>query len=141
MKNLYTLRVYPAGNGREVYRVIEIGGDATLDRLCEVIMDAFDFIHEHLYEFCMDNRMYSEFSYQVDPEDDEPSTDISLDDIHLMVGQKFTLHYDYGDDWMFPITVSKIQQTSDPGEPRVIKSKGAVQQYPDWDWDWDEDEE
>lgn len=31
-------------------------------------MESFDFIDEHLYEFCMDNRMYSEYAYQSDPE-------------------------------------------------------------------------
>lgn len=36
-------------------------------------MESFDFIDEHLYEFCMDNRMYSEYAYQSDPEGDEPS--------------------------------------------------------------------
>ena len=63
----YTLKVYPAGHGREIYRTIKISGKETLDRLCEYFLDAFDFIHEHLYEFCMDNRMYSEDSYQYDP--------------------------------------------------------------------------
>ena len=55
------MKVYPAGRGRDVYRNID------------------DFIDEHLYEFCMDNRMYSEDAYQSDPEGDEPSTDIILD--------------------------------------------------------------
>ena len=40
----YTLKVYPAGQGRNVYRIIEISGNDTLDRLCEFIMESFDFI-------------------------------------------------------------------------------------------------
>ena len=55
MNKLYLLKVYPNGNGREVYRKIEITGDATLDDLCRTIIASFDFIDEHLYEFCMDN--------------------------------------------------------------------------------------
>ena len=39
----------------ENYRNIEICGDSTLNQLCQVILEAFDFIDEHLYEFCMDN--------------------------------------------------------------------------------------
>lgn len=46
---------------------------------------------EHLYEFCMDNRMYSEYAYQSDPEGDEPSADITLDEVGLCKGQK--LHF------------------------------------------------
>lgn len=48
-------------------------------------------------------------------------------------GQKFALHYDFGDDWMFTITVSKISEVQENFKPRIIKSKGNIQQYPDWD--------
>ena len=133
MKNKYTLKVYPAGLGREVYRVIEISGEYTLDDLCGTILDAFNFTDEHLYEFCMDNRMYSDYSYQSDPESGEPSTRVNLDKIGLEAKQKFSLHYDFGDDWMFTISVQKIIGAADKVAPHVIKEKGFIEQYPDWD--------
>ena len=135
----YTLKVYPQGLGREVYRTIEISGTETLDRLCEFILESYDFIHEHLYEFCMDNRMYSEYSYRCDAEGDEPSTDIVIDEIGLVKGQNFSLHYDYGDDWMFTIHVQKIEDERIMKSPSLLKSVGSVEQYPDWD-DWEDDE-
>ena len=67
MVNQYVLKVYPLGLGNEVYRTLEICGDSTLDQLCDAIMAAFDFFHEHLYEFCMDNKMFSEHCYQYNP--------------------------------------------------------------------------
>ena len=131
MSKQYSIKVYPAGMGREVYRNIEICGDETLDRLCQIILEAFDFDDEHLYEFCMDNCMYSENSYQSDPEeDDDASTDIALDKLKLNKGQKFSLHYDFGDDWMFTITVHKINEVEESFEPRIVKSKGQILQYP-----------
>ena len=133
MNKQYLLKVYPAGRGRDVYRNIEIGGNRTLNQLCGVILESFDFIDEHLYEFCMDNRMYSEYTYQSDPEGDEPSTDIVLDELGLCKGQKFSLHYDFGDDWMFTITVSKISEVQKNVETRIVKSKGNIEQYPGWD--------
>ena len=136
----YTLKVYPAGQGRSIYRVIEISGKDTLDRLCEVIIASFDFIHEHLYEFCMDNRLYSDDSYEYDPEDGGPSTDIAIDKIKLVKGQNFSLHYDYGDDWMFTIHVQKIDAESRRTDPKLIKSVGILEQYPNWD-EWDEEDE
>lgn len=113
MKKKYILKVFPAGLGREVYRIIEISGEYSLDDLCRAILSAFDFIDEHLYEFCMDNRMYSAWSYQSDPEDDEPSKRVKIDKIGLKMKQKFSLHYDFGDDWMFTINVQKITETSE----------------------------
>ena len=129
MVNQYVLKVYPLGLGNEVYRTLEICGDSTLDQLCDAIMEAFDFFHEHLYEFCMDNKMFSEHCYQYNPMAEElgmesPSTDIALDKIGLQKGQKFTLHYDFGDNWMFPIRVMEIKQIPRKKKPCVIKAKG-----------------
>ena len=146
MANLYTMKVYPEGRGKEAYRVIEIDGNKTLDTLCETILNAFDFIHEHMYEFCMDNKMYGDNCYEYEPQDDEiPSTNIAIDKIGLVKGQNFSLHYDYGDDWMFTIHVQEIRETEKAAKPKVVKKKGFVEQYPDWDDDddeeyWDEDE-
>ena len=139
----YILKVYPAGMSREAYRTIEISGKDTLDQLCEFIMESFDFIHEHLYEFCMDNRMYSDDNYQYDPEyEDDPSTDIAIDKIGLVKGQNFSLHYDYGDDWMFTIHVQKIEDEPRRSDPKLIKSVGYVEQSPEWEeWEDEEDEE
>lgn len=133
MSRQYSIKVYPAGRGRDIYRNIEICGDNSLDQLCGIILRAFDFIDEHLYEFCMDNCMYSEHTYQSEPQGDEPSTAISLDEIGLYKGQKFSLHYDFGDDWMFTITVSKISEVQKIFEACIVKSKGEIQQYPEWD--------
>lgn len=34
---------------------------------------------------------------------------------------------------MFTITVSKISETEESFEPRIVKSKGYIQQYPDFE--------
>lgn len=137
MSKKYTLKVFPAGAGREVYRVIEISGAHSLNDLCGIILSAFDFVDEHLYEFCMDNKMYSDYSYQSDPENGEPSTKVKLDKLGLVIKQKFSLHYDFGDDWMFTITVQNITETAEKAVQRVVKEKGTIEQYPAWD-DWED---
>jgi hypothetical protein len=70
----------------------------------------------------------------------QPSTNIKMDRLELEKGQKFLLHYDYGDDWMFTISVQKIEETDEPVKSTLIRAKGEVEQYPSWD-DWDEDDE
>lgn len=135
MSTQYSIKVYPEGRGRDVYRNIEICGDETLDQLCKTILDAFDFIDEHLYEFCMDNRQHSTDAYYATMMEREPSTDIALDELGLYNGQKFLLHYDFGDDWIFHIRVLNIIEVKESFEPRIIKSKGYISQYSDYD-DW-----
>ena len=135
MSTQYSIKVFPAGRGRDVYRNIEICGDETLDQLCKTILDSFDFIDEHLYEFCMDNRQHSTDAYYATMMEREPSTDIALDELGLYNGQKFLLHYDFGDDWIFHIRVLNIIEVKESFEPCIIKSKGYISQYPDYD-DW-----
>lgn len=43
MNKQYLMKVYPSGWGREAYRNIEICGDDTLNRLCRIILESFDF--------------------------------------------------------------------------------------------------
>lgn len=130
----YTFKVYPKGRGRECYRVIHISGKETLDKLCEEILDAFDFEDEHLYEFCMNNKMFEEDNYQSDPDEEyQKSTKEKIDRLRLAKGQKFSLHYDFGDDWMFVIVVQGIDETTENIVPYVSKEKGFLEQYPDWD--------
>ena len=91
MNNQYLMKVYPAGRGRDVYRNIEICGNSTLNQLCGVILESFDFIDEHLYEFCMDNHIYSEDAYQSDPEGEEPSADVLWMKLDFVKGRN--LHF------------------------------------------------
>lgn len=92
-KTMYLVLSNSSPYGREVYRIIEISGDRTLKDLCGIILDAFNFYDDHMYEFCMDNRMYSQYSYQPHPEAGQASVRIKLDQLNLMKGQKFSLHY------------------------------------------------
>ncbi|MCD8069116.1 MAG: plasmid pRiA4b ORF-3 family protein [Lachnospiraceae bacterium] len=130
----YTLKVYPKGWGRECWRVIHISGKETLDKLCGVIIDAFDFEDGHMYEFCMNNRMYDADNYQSDGDGKyQRSTKGKIDRLRLAKGQKFSLHYDFGDDWMFVISVQGIDEGDENIVPYVSKEKGFLEQYPDWD--------
>lgn len=131
--NKYKLKIYPKGRGREVYRVITIAGNKKLDNLCRSILDAFDFSDDHLYEFCMDNKMYSQNA--IEP----PATKITLDKLDLIKGQKFLLHYDFGDDWQFVITVQAVERIEKTEKTTIIKSVGTIEQYSFWEEDFEED--
>lgn len=145
MSKLYLLNIFPPGHGREIYRKIEICGNSTLNDLSDIILDSLEFDHDHAYEFCMDNKMYSRgICYQSHPDTFDLSCDIALDEMGLAKGQKFLFHYDFGDDWGFTVSVTKITETQETFPPRVVKSMGSILQYPDYDEedydeDWDED--
>lgn len=88
------------------------------------------------------NKMYSEDCDRFNPmevdmfdEDDSEGTDIALDELGLIEGQKFSLHYDFGDDWMFAIRVMKIEEVKRYRKPKLLSAKGSVEQYPEGEWE------
>ncbi len=139
--NRYQLKVSPDRQWRRIWRMIEICGCETLDELCSVILTAFDFSHDHMYEFCMTNRMYSRGNYTAAPEGPgQPSTRTKIDALGLTEGKIFSLHYDFGDDWIFAIRVMSI--TDAPrAKPAVTGAAGHVEQYPDsFEYEFDDEE-
>ncbi|MBQ7487411.1 MAG: hypothetical protein IJT77_07960 [Clostridia bacterium] len=131
-----TLKVYPEGWGRTAYRVIEVGDQMTLEKLCSTILDAFDFDHDHLYAFHMDNNVNSRMSeYSFNGWGARESrVNVKLSKFGLVKGQKFVLHYDFGDDWLFRIGVQKVEE-AEKVNTKIIKSVGEVDQYPEYDED------
>ena len=56
--------------------------------------------------------------------------------LDLAEKQKFALHYDFRDDWMFIINVQKIAPKAENKAPVWLKAKGSIEQYPVWDEEW-----
>ena len=140
--NRYTLKVYPDRMSRIAYRVFEISGSENLDTLCEVILDYFDFSMEHMFEFSLDGRLYTDDNIICETDGRQRTTDhVTIDQLNLAKGSKFWLHYDFGDDWIFVITVQKVEEAETVEFPKLLRGKGEVEQYPDWDDDDDEDED
>ena len=77
----------------------------------------------------MDNRPYGNNAYTIDRDVDYPEINIVIDTMELYEKQKFSLHYDFGDDWMFTIDVVKIVSVENYFKPHVIGSKEKVKQY------------
>ena len=123
--NWYQVKVYPAGRGRDVYRVMAINGSESLRMVCGKILSAFDFDFDHLFLFSPGGRN----PYHNSIDGDEPG---DFDMLLRAFGPKFILLYDFGDDWVFHITVQKVL----PDEPAwtIMKSKGEISQYSDY-WD------
>lgn len=126
---------------KRIYTVLDISADRSLDDLCSMILDAFDFSHDHLYFFNFDGRRYGEGEnvYHYMPDAGEKGTDIKLRELNLSQKQKFFLLYDFGDEWGFDIQVEKIYETEGHVIDGIISVKGQLEQYPDPDIeDWEE---
>lgn len=103
---------------------VRLNGKQTLDDLCDVIAFAFSFINDHSYEYSLDGNTLS--------------TEEMIDSFHLHRGQEIELHYDFGDDWIFRISVEKIYKTPDDRPWAIVSGDGFVLQYPPIDGDDEE---
>ena len=129
--------------GTGCYRHIQISANATLYKLHQVILKAFEFEDDHLHAFFMDNKRWSGWDMFIASKS-EPSDRLtkkySLQRAGLVKGKKFLYLFDFGDEWVFQCRVLReLEEKTD--NPVVIRSVGeSPQQYPEWDEDdWDED--
>lgn len=127
----YEFKVYPVGRGRDIYRVFRIRADSTFDALCFEILDLFDFDRDHLYEICLNNRPYDPDNLQCARGDSGPNNTANtrLNDVGLVKGTKFLFHYDFGDDWMFNVSLVKVLEDFTSSFPSLVKGKGKLRQY------------
>ena len=109
-------------------RVIEVPENYTLHELCMAILDAYDFDRAHMYDFILRGTM---FEY-------ESCSNIKLSGLSLKPRNKLKLHYDYGDDWMFDVSLSKINDDKQK-TAKILSSTGTIEQYPQEDLMFEED--
>lgn len=145
MAKEYVFRVKPQ-DYRNNYRVIRIGGRRTLDDLHMAILDAYDFTADHLYMFSPDRKPYDRNGYY-SPYDEEgrSAAEAVLERLGLKEGDKWLYLYDFGDDWMFDVTVKSVEEGRGNAKARVLEGKGELVQYPDWEEDdgegWEDEDE
>ena len=119
---------------QEVIRTIRIGGSASLDDLCEVMLRSLDFDRDHMYQFCMDNNAHSRNAFiSGSDRGGKASTKEKLYKLGLKTGKKFLFIYDFGDEWMFQMEVLEVENKSGNIRTEVVESIGTAEQYPDWE--------
>lgn len=123
----------------KVWRRMAAPAETSLDDFAFEVLNAFDFDHDHLYQFTYRDRQGMEVQ-AVAPEirDAEVFADeVRLGELPISEGDTITMLYDFGDSWHFHV---KLEQVSDKPSrrtgPRVIKRSGtAPEQYVYEDWD------
>lgn len=131
--------------GTGCYRHIQISANATLYKLHQAILKAFEFEDDHEHAFFMDNHMWSSadayFSSKAEA-GDRLTKKYTLKKLQLAKGQKFKYVFDFGDEWEFQCKVLR-ELEEDTKTPLVIRSVGeSPEQYPEWEeYEEDEDED
>lgn len=137
----YQLKIVSPFDNR-IYRVLEIDGSRTFADLSDAILDAFQFDHSHLYMFSRIRKPYDPNGiYHPMSDGDILADEVRLQDVKPVVRNKYLYLYDFGDEWMFYITVTGIRETDREIPVTTLQSQGDLCQYPDWEEDEFSEEE
>jgi hypothetical protein len=119
-----------------VWRRIVMPANATLERLVDWILRAFNFDDDHLYEVIYRDRFGRTIRAAHEAMEEGPwAHEIVLGQLPLEPGQGMELMYDFGDQWQFTIELEKTDlPTAKLKSPRIVERHGkAPAQYPRWE--------
>ena len=112
--------VFKVALRKDLWRLISIPADATLDQLSNAILTAYRFDNDHLYRFVCTNRFGAQDEYNHPLMDEPPFTsEVRIGDLPLSVGESMLYNFDFGDNWEFTVILERI----DAPNPRQKAAK------------------
>jgi len=126
--------IFKASLGR-IWRRIAVPAHQTLDRLAYAILNAFEFDHDHLYQFSYENRFGSlERVYHPDMDEGTFGDEVLVGDVALRIGQTMDYLFDFGDWWEFDVTLEQVDRDMVVKGSAILETHGQPpEQYPQWD--------
>lgn len=129
---------------KKISRDIEIKEDASLYKLAEAIIGAYDFDFDHCFGFFstigeryFDSKRKYELFTDLEDEGIEPTgagsvKKTKISEVWKNIGDKMLFLFDYGDNWLFVVELAAFGMAEPKTKyPRVIKKLGqAPEQYP-----------
>lgn len=130
-KHIFVLRISLRGISPQIWRSVQVPGSFTLGDLHWVIQEAMGWDNVHLHNFEIKDLHYGP-AKEIDFIDfgrkhtDEDA--YTLDELGLAEKQRFLYTYDFGDNWVHQILVSKMLSPEgfspeDKERPRCLKGK------------------
>ncbi|MFC4992300.1 IS1096 element passenger TnpR family protein [Rubritalea tangerina] len=129
---------------------VRVTKNTSLFDLAAILLEAIGFDLDHAFGFHSspqgpyDRNETKEFTLFADQGEGKLASDTGVETTPVLAAfsEKETMlfHFDYGDDWLFPVTCQNIETTtSRKHKPEILEVKGDFPvQYPPLDEDWEE---
>lgn len=123
LRSVHRLKITLSGSKPPIWRRLEVPSTITLERLHQIIQQAFGWAGYHLWVF---ETPYGEYGVP-DPELGHGSAAAKkLDDVASRAGDRIRYTYDFGDDWDHDVRLEAVL-TAEPGisYPRCVAGRRA----------------
>jgi hypothetical protein len=130
------VHVFKVSLWRGLWRRIGVPGRLTLDTLASAILNAFEFTHDHLYQFSYRNPFGVGTRINHPYLEEGPWTsEVLVGQVPLREGESMIYLYDFGDQWEFDVTLERVDPAdAATADPIILDGRGeAPEQYPSWD--------
>lgn len=104
----YKIRVSLKGFEKKIKRTFIINDDVTIDHFCQAIITSMNGYLEHLYVLKYKDKYYICNEMEEDDVDEIKMNYLEISELMLKAKDKLELIYDFGDNWVFKISVSKV---------------------------------
>ena len=123
--------------------VLELSNRSSFDSLASMVLAAFDWDDDHLYEFHLTGKQADRdfimgrggpMGWGCEAQDDEPAPDADLFEAGIEPKHKFVFFFDFGDCNSFSVRATYSARPA-PGAryPRIVSLRGTPpEQYPEW---------
>lgn len=124
---IYQLKILLVDSEPEIFRRVLVAGDTRLDLLHRIIQSAMGWTDSHLHEFRIKGVSYADPDPEMEMDDSEDESAVSLQEVAPRVRSVIQYCYDFGDDWEHKITVEKIVENDEryKGYPICIEGRYA----------------
>jgi hypothetical protein len=131
--------VFKISLGGQCWRRIAIPGDAFFAEFAAMILNAFDFDHDHLYCFSYKDRfgrtIEIDHTYMAGDSDNVLASEARIGDIPLVNGMHIGFLFDFGDQWEFDIQAEDVNADLTIKKAKILDKHGkAPEQYGYGDW-------
>ena len=127
--------ILKVSHGKDIWRRVVLPGGSSFDELASLILHAFNFDADHLYQFTFHDDYAKKHtlndSYSAE-ELENYAADVALGDVGLFAGQVIEFRYDFGDDWRFEVLVEKLDEATTGAKPAIVAKQGKSPRQYDW---------
>ncbi|MGN0779162.1 MAG: plasmid pRiA4b ORF-3 family protein [Aristaeellaceae bacterium] len=124
---VYTWRVVYEGLEDKIWRKVQVSSNYRLDQLGYLTLAMFDTLAYHMFEFEYGEQCYQIPDDETDPDEQLDMRDYKLYQLHLSVGDRLRMVYDFGTEQVFGfelLSVEPMPKGRGMSYPHIIEGAG-----------------